>query len=146
MTSDNETGKNYGMQELVGKNIAHYTVFLEYFIVSRLEKDKLLITLSSGGIGLLVTLLSLTRASIPCCFFLLVISSFISFAVCISSSLFIFHINAEHIKNEIKGTTNNEIINKMKKHDKMSAYSFVFGSLLLFLYVLLLLFLNQWRW
>lgn len=139
MTSDNETRKDYEMQELVGKNIANYTVLLEYFIVSRLEKDKLLITLSSGGIGLLVALLSLTKATIPC-FFILVTLSFVSFAVCISSSLFIFHINAEHITNEIKGTMDNEIRNKMKRYDKLSAFSFVFGSLLLFSCVIVVVF------
>ena len=134
MSSDKDTERDYAMQELIGKNIAHYTVLLEYFIVSRIEKDKLLITLSSGGIGLLVALLSLSMATIPC-FFLLVTLSFISFSVCISSSLFIFHINAEHLTNEIKGITDNKIVNKMKQHDKISAFSFVIGSLLLFVYV-----------
>lgn len=76
MTSEKENGKDYAMQELINKNIAHYTVLLEYFIVSRLEKDKLLITLSSGGIGLLVALLSLAKATIPCFLFWLLYRSF----------------------------------------------------------------------
>jgi len=46
------------LRELEGKNIAHYAAILNAWIRTKMERDKVLITLSAGGVGLLITLFS----------------------------------------------------------------------------------------
>lgn len=121
-------------EELIGRRIAHYTVLLEYFIHVRLERDKLLITLSSAGIGLLVTLLSFHQLISSLAFYL-VAFSFLSFALCIWALLEIFKLNSFFLSSEIKGTTEQITTDRMKRLDRFSKYSFILGAILLFLYV-----------
>ena len=47
-------------EELKGKNIAHYSVMLAAWMQTKMEHDKTLVTLSFGGIALLVTVIDLT--------------------------------------------------------------------------------------
>jgi len=120
-------------EELIGRKIAHYTILLEYFIHVRLERDKLLITLSSASIGLLVTLLSFHQ-QISSLVFFLVAFSFLSFALCIWALLEIFQLNSAFLSSEIKGTTEPKTTVRMKRLDRFSKYSFILGAVLLFLY------------
>lgn len=45
-------------RELEGKNIAYYSVLVNAWIQTRMERDKTLVTLSAAAVGLLVTLLT----------------------------------------------------------------------------------------
>ena len=47
------------------KEIAFYSKVVEAWVATRMEKDKTLLSLATGGIGLLVTLLSTLGASSP---------------------------------------------------------------------------------
>ena len=58
MVESNEEREKRCLRELEGKNIAHYSAILSAWIRTKMERDKVLITLSAGGIGLLVTIFS----------------------------------------------------------------------------------------
>lgn len=50
--------KKRKLRELGGRNIAHYSVLLIAFIKTKMDRDKMLVTLSSAGIGLLIAVLT----------------------------------------------------------------------------------------
>jgi len=47
------------LEELKGKNVAHYSVLLSAWIHTKMEHDKTLVTVSIGGIGYLISVLTL---------------------------------------------------------------------------------------
>jgi hypothetical protein len=62
--SDDEREKRL-LRELKAKNVAHYSVMLDAWIQTRMALDKSLITLSAGGVGVLVTLLTTVGVARP---------------------------------------------------------------------------------
>lgn len=67
------------------------------WVNSKMERDKSLLTLSSGGIGLLVTLLSFKDVYSECELIFYAIS-FLAFVTCICSVLFIFTKNPNYLE------------------------------------------------
>jgi hypothetical protein len=59
-----EEERSRKLDELKGKNVAHYSVLLAAYIQTKMEHDKTLVTLSAAGIGLLLTIISLTGLTI----------------------------------------------------------------------------------
>jgi hypothetical protein len=113
------------LKELEGKNVAHYTVMLSTWVHTRMERDKTLVTLSAGAIGLLVTILTTVGVSsyeqIIVVFF-----SFVGFVTCIVSALIIYQLNAGHIESEIRGESNDAP--RLRRFDKLSLWSFSIGT------------------
>ncbi|HYT55619.1 MAG TPA: hypothetical protein VEQ38_12985 [Verrucomicrobiae bacterium] len=61
MTSESKDEQDKRLlEELKGKNVAHYSVMLAAWMQTKMEHDKTLVTLSFGGIALLVTVINLT--------------------------------------------------------------------------------------
>lgn len=94
------------------KQVAWYAACLEGWISTRLEHDKSLLTLSAGGIGLLITLKATIGVQSFCSFvaFVLAITAFV---VCIIVVLLIFERNSKHLEEAVKGG---------KHHDKLLAF------------------------
>ncbi len=83
------------------KETEHYAASVTAWFNTKLEHDKSLITLSTGGIGLLVTLLSTVGvASMES--LVLYILAIISFVTCVGVVLWIFRRNATHLQAVIK--------------------------------------------
>ena len=114
------------LRELEGKNIAHYSVLLSAWIQTKMERDKTLVTLSSGAIGLLITIL--TTAGVENCWmiFLFIISIF-AFITTIWSSLEIYQLNSKHLEDALRGSS--ETSTELEKYDKLSVRAFVIGTI-----------------
>lgn len=74
------------------------------WIQSKMERDKALLTLSSGGIGLLVTFLQF-KENIEPCHTILYYIAFFSFITCIVSIIVIFSRNAKYIEKLLSSDT-----------------------------------------
>ena len=111
------------LRELEGKNIAYYSALLSAWIQTKMERDKTLVTLSSAGIGLLVTIL--TTAGVSSLYLLIIfLGAFIGFGICIWTSLQIYQLNSIHLENELR-SVNSKL--EFEKYDKRSLCSFLAG-------------------
>jgi hypothetical protein len=86
------------------KEVEHYSASVSAWFNSALEHDKSLLTLSAGGIGLLVTLLTTVGVSSSegLILYSLAIAFFVSTIGCV---LFVFKRNKTHIENVIAGSS-----------------------------------------
>ena len=113
------------LEELKGKNVAHYSVMLGAWLQTKMEYDKTLVTLSFGGIALLVTVINLTGWwsvwSV-----LLFTAAFSGFLMTIGCALVIYERNAAHIESEIRGHHKDF---KLARLDKFLKYAFLFGAI-----------------
>ena len=84
------------------KKIAWYAASLDAWYATRLEHDRSLLTLSAGGIGLLITLEStvgIRSLTAVICFPLAVLA----FIVCVGAVLLIFKGNSDHLEKVVHG-------------------------------------------
>ena len=121
MPEDEKERLKRELKELEGKNVAHYSVLLSAWIQTRMERDKALITLSSFGVGLLVTLSS-SVFDYTFISALLFIISFLGFTVCIATCLIVYHLNSVQIENEFR---NQKSDFDLANYDKTSSWAFV---------------------
>lgn len=112
------------LQELQGKNIAHYSQILGAWIQTNIEHDKILITLSAAGVGLLVTILS-TVGSSSLSELLLFGLSLIFFIFTIWMKLKTLEENAERIEQELRAPEggSKELNLSQKKLRRLDKYS-----------------------
>lgn len=89
--------QNIPSDEQAQKNIAYFTEMLSAWKENRMEADKALLTLSGGGIALLVTLLS-TNASLTNLDKSLCGLALAFFLLAILGCIMIFKLNARHIE------------------------------------------------
>ena len=80
---------------------AFYTVALETWVATRMEKDRTVLSLSAGGVGLLVTLLTTVGPSSRC-ELVLSVAAGICFAGTILVALLVFARNSHHLEEIIK--------------------------------------------
>lgn len=106
------------------KATAYYSALLTAWVQSRMERDRTLITLSSGGVGLLLTLSS-TLGVDNLYAFLLYCLGFCSFAVTIISCLTIFHRNSRHLEKVITGPRTPDP--SLDRLDRLTETSFLLG-------------------
>ncbi|MCB9207563.1 MAG: hypothetical protein H6611_09710 [Ignavibacteriales bacterium] len=108
------------------KEIAYYSALVNAWINTKMERDKTLLLLSSGGIGLLVTLLSTVGAinGLGIVFYVL---AFLSFLITIIILVTIFDRNSIHIEKAIRGKKDSDT--KLDLLDKISLWSFIFGAI-----------------
>lgn len=112
------------------KKITYYQTLLTAFTENAFEKDRSLLTLSSGAIGLLITLLStIGVSSFP--EIILYALTFISFGVCIVLLLHIFNMNKCFL---INTNNNKEKIesNNLVVLDRLVFILFIVGLILFF--------------
>jgi hypothetical protein len=79
------------------KQVAYYAAGVEAWYLNRLERDKSLLTLSAGGIGLLISLVSAFGISSTESLILFILA-LIAFILCLSAVLWIFQRNTKHIE------------------------------------------------
>ena len=84
------------------KEIVFYQAIVNAWIGTNMERDKLILTISSGGIGLLVTLMSISKSQ-NCIISSLYLFSSISFIATIFVVLKVFHRNADYLKRLLNG-------------------------------------------
>jgi hypothetical protein len=107
------------------KSVEHYSASVTAWYNTHLEHDKSLLTLSAGGIGLLVTLL--TTGGVPSAEGLvLYIAALCCFVVCLGSVLAILKQNGKYVEALVKGDAPppNSALPRL---DSVAIYSFVAG-------------------
>lgn len=111
-------------RELEGKNVAHYTVLLDHWIQTRMEHDRTIIALSSGAIGLLVTILTTTQPH-KIWIMLLYCGAFVSFSLCIWLPLTTHKLNTRYIESCLRQKTPKSTT--LEQFDKSSSFFFFVG-------------------
>ncbi len=109
------------------KEVAFYAATVGAWLNTKFELDKSLLTLSTGAIGLLVTLLTTIGAtSVEA--LVLYFFALLAFLTCLVSILFIFKRNSKHLENIFKEKETSDPL--LKLLDTTAALSFLFGVVL----------------
>lgn len=83
------------------KDVQFYSAAVNAWFGTQLEHDRSLLTLSAGGIGLLVTLLSTIGVKSPETV-VLYVAALMSFLTCLGAVLWIFKRNAKHLEDIVE--------------------------------------------
>lgn len=109
------------------KTVEFYAAQVNAWFNTKFEHDKSLLTLSAGGIGLLITLLSTTGVrSFES--LLLYVLALLSFIVCLGTLLWIFRRNANHLEEVVQGKASSDPI--LMLLDNIAISAFLLGVLL----------------
>ena len=108
------------------KDVAFYSATVNAWYTTKFEKDKHLLSLSTAGVGLLVTLATTVGALTLCTAAMYFLAVF-SFLVCILTVLSIFSRNADHLQRLIKEDEDEDKDPFLDLLDKSASTSFVFG-------------------
>lgn len=107
------------------KEVEYYASVIDAWFSTSLERDKSLLTLSAGGIGLLITLLTTVGLSSAEAL-VLYVGAIASFVVALIAVLRIFHHNRRHLEEIISGkAANNDPL--LAKLDLTAFWAFVAG-------------------
>lgn len=107
------------------KRVEFYSAGLTAWYNTRLEHDKSLLTLSAGGIGLLVTLMTTVVVS-SAESLVLYSCALLAFLICLASILVIFKKNADHLEEVICGTgSQNDLV--LSRLDSVGMWAFASG-------------------
>ena len=106
------------------KDTEFYSAHAHAWFATKLEKDKSLLTLSAGGVGLLVTLIS-SLSSITGVIFVLYLFAILCFVVCIFCILWIFELNGNLIVNTIQNQQSTKTADKL---DLVAVIFFLLGA------------------
>ena len=120
------------------KEIAYYSNLVNAWISSSMERDKSIFYIAAGGIGLLITLASSSRA-VTQVEFLLYFLALSAFLLTIILLLFVFHRNTIHIKHYlINGTEKDEVLGYLDK-----LVTIIFGLGIVFSFFIAITVLNR---
>jgi hypothetical protein len=108
------------------KDVAYYSALVTAWVESRMELDKSLVTLSAGGIGLLVTILSTVGVK-ESWELMLFSGAFISFLISIVACIIIFKRNSQIIEISLRDTNSQKP--NVEKLDTIALSSFLCGIL-----------------
>ena len=125
MPESPEERERRSLRELENKNVAHYSVMLDAWVQTRMARDKTLITLSAGGVGVLVTLLT-TKGISQLWEIGLYLVSFLGFLITIFLALTLYQKNSELIENGLRGESSEHL--KLKTFDRATIVAFYFGA------------------
>ena len=109
------------------KEVAYYTAKVNAWFNTKFERDKSLLVLSAGAIGLLVTLLTTVGVNSFDLLFIFA-ASMVSFLICIVTVLTIFSRNAKYLEDLIAGKRTNDSI--LSFLDSLSIFTFILGVIL----------------
>jgi len=112
--------------EYEARNTAWYSAMLQAWHDTRMERDKTIVTLSTGGIGFLVTFLTTvpTSARRAPLLYVIAILGFLAALVC---SLWIFWANASYLREVMRGR--NTSSKKLDRLDTIMLIGFGIGVL-----------------
>jgi len=109
------------------KAVEYYAAQVNAWFNTKFEHDKSLLTLSAGGIGLLITLLSTTGVrSVES--LILYVLALLAFIVCLGTLLWIFRRNANHLEEVAQGKASSDPV--LMLLDNIAISSFLLGVLL----------------
>jgi hypothetical protein len=106
------------------KELAFYGASVEAWYNTRLERDKSLLTLSTGGIGLLLTLIAAFGIHSAESLVLYVLA-LMAFVVCLGAVLWIFQRNSEHLVEVIHHREKSDLL--LEVLDKIAISTFLAG-------------------
>jgi len=109
------------------KEVEFYSAQVTAWLNTRFEHDKSLLTLSAGGIGLLITV-SLATGFKSTAALAIYCAALFSFVICLACVLWIFRRNAVHLENVVCGREERDPM--LSLLDKMAIASFMCGVLL----------------
>lgn len=113
------------------KEIQYYAALVNAWIVSKMEIDRLLVTLSSGGLVVLVTLLSLANLSHWNCgtivIFSLLLIAGVTFIITIISCILIYSSNADYIEKCVHGKAGEKDNRSLSNYDCLARATFFIG-------------------
>jgi hypothetical protein len=122
-TPENKEERTRKLEELKGKNVAQYQVLLTAWIHTKMEHDKTLVTISIGGIGYLISVLTLVGIKsfweIP-----LFLGGFSGFLITLFAALSIYKKNAQHLENELRESVVNNVKPKLDQLDQVIMWAF----------------------
>jgi len=122
------------------KEIAYYATMVNAWIQTRMERDKTLVSLSAGGIGLLVFIAIFIGTQNffqvgLCCV------AFLDFVLTIGIILYVFQRNSEHLEKIITNKEGTNRDNVLIMCDKLSFGTFIAGAVL-FVVVVIMVFIR----
>lgn len=120
MVNDSDLQK----EEKLQKEVQYYSAITNAWLNTKMEKDKSLLTLSVGGVGFLVTLLTAIGVRSTNVFWLYYLA-FLSFLISIISVIFIFGYNAKHLEKVLEGKTKYACL--LRVLDRTVICSFILG-------------------
>lgn len=126
MAESNDEIQKRELRELEGKNIAHYQTLLSTWIETRMEQDKMVITLSAAAIGLLVTIITTVGIKGFWQYFFAV-ASFAGFIIATCGCLHIFQVNAKHLEENLRCQSADDTSKLLKKLDRLTIVCFYAG-------------------
>jgi pyruvate/2-oxoacid:ferredoxin oxidoreductase alpha subunit len=115
------------LDELKGKNVAHYSVMLAAYINARVDANKAIIVFSSTGIGLLIAIVDKLRQQ-SICVQVVYIGALVAFFVAVCSTLLVHVHNAKAIESYIRNEGNEKSMDfKLKTWKYINYISFAVG-------------------
>lgn len=123
MTDNPETPEE---KEYRAKSVAYYEAAVQAWLQCRMERDRLLLTLSAGAIGLLVTLLTTTGPSSPTRA-LLYGASLAFFLLTVVVVLLILGLNANLLEKVVQDKEPSRDSSLLKALDLIAGVAFVIG-------------------
>lgn len=115
------------LRELEGKNVAHYSVLLGAFIQTKMDRDKMLVTLSSAGIGLLIAVLTAVGVTYMWEGVLYAVA-LLAFGITIVSLIRVLDLNSKFIEEQLRGSDSGTKI-KLRRLDRLSWICFAVALL-----------------
>jgi uncharacterized membrane protein YgcG len=116
------------LRQLEDKNVALYSILAEAWVNTRMERDKTLVTLSAGGIGVIIAIITTVGTKTYWLLWLFILA-FLCFGVCIAACIHIYQQNSKLIEAEMEDNVPKRP--KLKPFDKISVGSFYAGAILL---------------
>ena len=114
-------------KKLDEREVAFYSAAVEAWLGTRMERDKTLVTLSAGAIGVIVTILTTVGAPAPCLPWLYGLAV-AAFTVAIGACVWIFQANADYLEVAAQGgEPDGRLLGWL---DRIAVTSFLFGVVL----------------
>jgi amino acid transporter len=109
-------------KQLAEKELAYYGALVNGWIDTKMERDKSLLTLSAGGLGVLITLLSTIGVKELSELILYALAS-LCFVLTIILCVIIFSRNANYLEKVLKGFQGDDPI--LTWADRLNSYAFI---------------------
>ncbi|KPJ65882.1 MAG: hypothetical protein AMJ43_09820 [Coxiella sp. DG_40] len=122
MAESKEDREKRLLRELEGKNVTHYGAILSAWIRTKMERDKVLLTLSAGGVGLLVTIFSTVGVK-HWWEILLYGIAVIFFVTTITVCILIYDRNSKHLEDVLRERAARDYV--LERYDKLSRIFFI---------------------
>lgn len=114
------------LDELKGKNVAHYSVMLAAYINARIDANKAIFVFSSSGIGLLIAIADKLQ-SLGTCIKLIYAGALVAFFVAVCSTVLVHIHNASSIESYIRGKNEKSMDFKLSTSKYVNYASFAIG-------------------